>query len=74
MFPLFYIAAIVNANQYVPNYRLKYILGAGDDTSDAEGHVFHNREVKIGLTYFFQVFSVNSTTKVCVFLVLYYPY
>lgn len=63
-FPLFYITAVVNASQFVPDHRMRYILGAGDYTADAEGHVFHNREVKIGFTYFFRVFSVNSTSEV----------
>lgn len=63
-FPLFYIAAVVNASQFVPDHRMGYILGAGDSTTDAEGHVFHNREMKIGFTYFFRVFSVNSTSEV----------
>lgn len=67
-FPLFYITAVVNASQFMPDHRMRYILGAGDDTTDAEGHVFHNREVKIGFTYFFRVFSVDSTTEVWSFL------
>ena len=64
MFPLFYITAVVNASQFVPDHRMRYILGAGDNTTDAEGHVFHNREVKIDFTYLFRVFSINSTSEV----------
>ena len=67
-FPLFYITAVVNASQFVPGRRMMYILGAGDDTTDAEDYVFHNREVEIGFTYFFRVFSVNSTSEVLPFL------
>ena len=64
MFPLFYITAVVNASQLVPDRRMRYILGAGDSTTDAEGRVFHNREVKIGFTYLFRIFSVDSTSEV----------
>ena len=63
-FPLFYITAVVSASQLVADHRMRYLLGAGDVTTDAEGHVFHNREVKIGFTYFFRVFSVDSTSEV----------
>jgi len=63
-FPLFYIAAVVNASQFVSDRRMRYILGAGDDTTDAEGHVFYNRDVKIGFTYFFRIFSISSTSEV----------
>ena len=67
--PLFYITAVVNASQFVADRRMRYVLGAGDVTTDAEGHVYHNREVKIGFTYFFRVFSVSSTTEVLLLLV-----
>ena len=61
---LVYVAAVVNASQYVPGYRMSYILGAGDSTTDPDGHVFYNREVKEGFEYFFRVFSADSTPKV----------
>ena len=38
--PLFYVAGVVNASQYVPGYKMSYILGAGDNTTDPDGHVF----------------------------------
>ena len=63
--PSYYVAAVVNASQYMPNYRMRYFLGAGDNTTDAEGRMFHNRELKKGFAYFFRVFSVNSTLEVC---------
>ena len=64
--PLFYVAGVVNASQYVPGYRMSYILGAGDNTTDPYGHVFYNREDTRG-TYllFYRVFSVSSTQQVC---------
>ena len=62
---LYYITAVVNASQYIPNHRMKYYLGAGDSTTDAEGHTFHNRELREDLSYFFRVYSVNSTSEVC---------
>lgn len=62
--PSYYVAAVVNANQYVPNRRMRYYLGAGDNTTDGDGHMFHNRELKKGLAYFFRVFSANSTLEV----------
>ena len=64
MFPLFYITAVVNASQFVADRRMMYALGAGDNTTDAEGHIFHNREVKTGFTYFFRVFSIDSIAEV----------
>ena len=67
--PLFYVAAVVNASQYVPGYRMSYILGAGDNTTDPDGLVFYNREVlKKTYFYFFRVFSVDSTSEVINFL------
>ena len=66
--PLFYVAAVVNASQYVPGYRMSYILGAGDNTTDPDGHVFYNREViKKTYLYFFRVFSLDSTSEVIKF-------
>jgi len=66
--PLFYVAAAVNAIQYVPGYRMSYILGAGDNTTDPNGHVFYNREViKRTYLYFFRVFSADSTSEVIKF-------
>ena len=63
-FPLFYVAAAINASQFVPGYRMRYILGIGDKTTDPKGHMFHNRKVNIGFTYLFRVFSVDSTSEV----------
>ena len=63
---LYYVAAVVYANQYMPSYRMSYILGAGDNTTDPYGNVFHNRELKEGFAYFFRVFSSDSTPEVCV--------
>ena len=63
----FYIAAVVYANQYlqyVDDYRLRYTLGAGDTTTDPDNHMFHNREVRAGYSYFYRVFSANSTLEV----------
>jgi len=63
--PLFYVAGVVNTSQYVPGYRISYILGAGDNTTDSDGHVFYNREEIQGNYYFFyRVFSANSTQEV----------
>ena len=62
--PLFYVAAVVNASQYVPGYRMSYILGAGDNTTDADGHVFYNREVKGTDLYLIRVYSTNSIQEV----------
>ena len=64
---LFYIAAVINASQYVQyvdQYTLRYALGAGDSTNDPYGHMFHNREVKAEYSYFYRVFSVSSTLEV----------
>ena len=64
---LLYIAAVVHASQYVQyadGYRLRYVLGAGDNTTDKDGHMFHNREVKSEYSFFYRVFSVNSTLEV----------
>jgi len=66
--PLFYVAAAVNAIQYVPGYRMSYILGTGDNTTDPNSHVFYNREViKKTDVYFFRVFSADSTSEVTKF-------
>ena len=63
--PLFYVAAVVNASQYVPDYRMSYILGAGDNTTDSNGRVFYNREViQDTVLLFYRVFSVSSTQQV----------
>ena len=64
---LYYIAAVINASQYVQyagGYRMRYALGAGDNTTDVHGNMFHNREVKRGYLFFYRVFSANSTLKV----------
>ena len=65
---LLYIAAVVNASQYMQyanDYRIRYALGAGDNTTDINGRMFHNREVKREYSFFYRVFSVNSTIEVC---------
>ena len=62
---LFYIAAVVNASQYRDGYRMRYALGADDNTTDTNGYVFHNRRVDSRYSVFFRVFSVNSTLLVC---------
>ena len=64
---LFYIAAVVNASQYLQysgDFRMRYALGAGDNTTDVDGHVFHNREVKREYSFFYRVFSASSTREV----------
>ena len=64
---LFYIAAVVNASQYLQysgDFRMRYALGAGDNTTDVDGRVFHNREVKREYSFFYRVFSASSTPKV----------
>jgi len=68
--PLYYIAAVVNASQYKPNHRMRYYLGAGDNTTDVKGHVFHNRKLRKDLAYFFRVFSIDSASEVCLVLYL----
>ena len=63
----FYVAAVVYANEYVQyldDYRLRYTLGAGDITTDPYNHAFYNREVKAKYSYFYRVFSANSTLQV----------
>ena len=62
--PLYYVAAVVNASQYVPDHRMGYYLGAGDHTADSDGHIFYNKQLSVGLSYFFRVFSVDSTLEV----------
>ena len=62
---LYYVAAVVNATQYEPNHRMGYYLGAGDHTADAEGRMFHNKKLSVGLSYFFRVFSIDSMLEVC---------
>jgi len=62
--PLYYIAAVINASQYVDGYRMGYLLGAEDHTTDAHNHQFYNKKLRSGLEYFFRVFSVNSTQEV----------
>jgi len=51
--PLFYVAAVVNVSQYVIGRGLGYILGAGDNTTDINGRVFYNRNIKGDHFYFF---------------------
>ena len=62
--PLYYVAAVVDSTQYEPGYTMSYILGAGDNTTDAYGNVFHNRELRRGVSYFFRVFSIASSLEV----------
>ena len=62
--PLYYVAGVVYASQYVPGYRMRYVLGAGDTTTDHNGHVFTNKPVKDDYQYFFRVFSNDSTSEV----------
>ena len=62
--PVFYVTAVVNANQYVLGKGLGYILGAGDNTTDISGQVFFNRKVKESQLYFFRIFSLDSAPKV----------
>ena len=66
-FPLYYVAGVVITDQYLPDHRMGYYLGVEDVTTDAEGHMFYNRELitSVGLAYFFRVFSVDSTLAVC---------
>jgi len=70
--PSYYVAAVVNTSQYVPGYRMSYILGAGDNTTDPDGHVFYNREVVQCFEYFFRVFSIDSTPQVYI-TCIYFP-
>ena len=63
--PLYYVAGVVYASQYVPGYRMRYVLGAGNTTTDHNGHVFTNRPVEDDYQYFFRVFSNDSTSEVC---------
>lgn len=64
-FPKYYVASVVNADQYLPDHRMGYYLGAEDFTTDAEGHTFDNKELNAGSAYFFRVFSIDSTLAVC---------
>ena len=61
----YYVAGVVNATQYIPDHRMRYYLGAEDSTTDSEGHTFYNKELGVGLAYFFRVFSIDSTLGVC---------
>ena len=62
--PLFYVAAVVNASQYVLGKGLSYILGVGDNTTDISGQVFFNKKMKESQLYFFRIFSLDSTPEV----------
>ena len=62
--PPYYVAAVVNSSQYIQDHIMSYILGADDYTTDAEGHVFHNRELTRDFSYFFRVFSIDSSPEV----------
>ena len=62
--PSYYVAAVVNSSQYETGYTMSYILGAGDNTTDMYGNVFHNRELRGSVGYFFRVFSIDSSSEV----------
>ena len=62
--PLYYVAAVIRSDQYETDHTMSYILGAGDNTTDIYGNVFHNRELRRGMAYFFRVFSVDSSSEV----------
>ena len=63
--PNYYIAAVINASQYIDGYRMAYVLGAEDYTTDVYGHVFYNRQLRDkNFKYFFRVFSISSTQEV----------
>lgn len=63
--PLYYVAAAINASQYLSGHTMSYILGAGDNTTDPDGRVFHNRQLGRGvLAYFFRIFSVDHSPEV----------
>ena len=63
----YYVAAVVNASQYIPNHTMSFILGAGDNTTDPNGNVFHNRELERDVSYFFRIFSIDSSSEVFIF-------
>ena len=63
----YYVAAVVNATQYIPDRTMSYILGAGDYTTDPNGNVFHNRELEQDVSYFFRIFSIDSSPEVTIF-------
>ena len=69
----YYVAAVVNASQYIPDHTMSYILGAGDHTSDPNGYVFHNRELEQDVSYFFRIFSIDSSPEVRKFLTIFQP-
>ena len=62
----YYIAAVVNADQYKDRSfnRMGYILGAEDSTTDIYGHTFHNRRLTANMKYFCRIFSISSTEEV----------
>ena len=60
-----YIAAVVNASDYVDGCRMAYILGAEDYTTDTYGHKFYNRQLKD-----IRIFSISSTLEVKIFYIL----
>ena len=68
--PNYYIAAVVNANQYIKGYRMGYNLGTEDSTTDKYGHNFYNRKLTSGLKHFSRVFSISSTQEVWKLLTL----
>lgn len=62
--PSFYVAAVINADQYKDGYRMQYSLGAGDKTTDVYGHTFRNRRIEESTLFFFRVFSISSKPQV----------
>ncbi|XP_065918202.1 receptor-type tyrosine-protein phosphatase S-like isoform X7 [Dysidea avara] len=60
---LYYVAAVIYSYQYNSTYTMSYILGAGDNTTDPDGHVFYNREVQGNYYFFYRIFSANSTQE-----------
>ena len=57
-FPLYYVAGVVNANQYLADYGMRYYLGAEDFTTedfttDVDRYEFYNKKLSDGLAYFF---------------------
>ena len=73
--PNYYIAAVINASQYIDGYRMAYVLGAEDYTTDVYSHVFYNRQLRDkNFKYFFRVFSISSTEEVQDYVYFYITY
>ena len=64
--PDYYIAAAVKANQYMDRfvYKMLYILGVEDITTDVYSNRFYNRRLTTDIKYFCRIFSINSTEEV----------